>query len=217
MILHPFITEAILAKTIMQNASLFSDSNFFAMVFCEKCNAFYKLFEHTECPVCAEEQERMNATPACAEEQEHTECPACVEEQEHTECPEKRRRVQERGIYVEIAAFPLPGDPPQPSLAESCHQPRPSSLYQQTPSTAAAAVYDSSPAITSLSDQLLLRLHQTIVANRKLLQPYQNLRRLPNHRYTNQQPVPESTVSTASAPNASDRPLPFRVSFMKKK
>ena len=206
MIVHPFITEAILAKTIIQNASLFSDGNFSEMVFCEKCDAFYKLVEHTECPVCAEEQERMNATPAWAEEQEHTECSACAEEQEHMECPEKRRRVQECGIYVEIAAFPLPGNPPQPLPGNP-----------PQPSAAAATVNDSSPAPRRLSDRLLTRLHETIVANRKLLQPYQNLRRLPNHRYANQQPVPESSVSTAATPNASCQPLPFRVPFITKK
>ena len=184
MISHPFITKAILQQTIIHNASLIFRRQFFDMVFCEKCDAAYNLVEHTECPACAEKQEQMNATLP----------------------PGKRRRVQECGIYVEIAAFPLPGNPPQPLPGNP-----------PQPSTAAATVNDSSPAPRRLSDRLLTRLHETIVAKRKLLQPYQNLRRLPNPGYANQQPVPESSVSTVATPNASCQPLPFRVPFSTKK
>ena len=189
MISHPFITKAILQQTIIHNASLIFRRQFFDMVFCEKCDAAYNLVEHTECPACAEKQEQMNATLP----------------------PRKRRRVQECGIYVEIASSRLPGDLTQPSSAASCHQPRPSSRHQQTPSTAPAAVNNSSAATGSISYQLMERLHYMTVANRRLLQPYQNLRNLPNHGHANQQPVPESSVSTAAAPNAGYRPLPFRV------
>ena len=156
---------------------------------CEKCGATYNPGLHPECPACARMQERMDAILR----------------------PGKRQRIEECGIYVEIASFPLPGDPPQPSSAASCHQPRPSSRHQQTPSTAAAAVNNSSAATGSISYQLMERLHYMTVANRRLLEPYQNLRNLPNHGHANQQPVPESSVSTAAAPNAGYQPLPFRV------
>ena len=137
-ILHAFITKAILAKTIIQNASLIFRRQFFEMV--KKCGAAYNPGQHPECPACAKTQERMDVVLP----------------------PWKRRRVQECGIYVEIASFPLLGHPPQPSSAASCHQPRPSSRYQPTPSTAAAAVNDSSAATGSLSERLLERLHRTM-------------------------------------------------------
>ena len=190
-ILHAFITKAILAKTIIQNASLIFRLQFFGMVkvdgcLCEKCGAAYNPGQHPECPACAKTQERMDVVLP----------------------PWKKKRVQECGIYVEIASFPLPGDPPQPSSAASCHQPRPSSRYQPTPSTAAG----------SFSARLLERLHRTIVANRRYAdqQPVPKSSIVTNHRYANQQHVPKSSVSTAAAPNAVIRfALPFRVPLTK--
>ena len=139
---------------------------------CEKCGAAYNPGQHPECPACARIQERMDAVLP----------------------PWKRRRVQECGLYVEIASFPLPPHQPQPSSASSCHQPRPSSRYQPMPSTAAAAANDSSASTASLSERLLQRLHRTIVTEHA---------------------ANDSSVSTAAAPNAGSGALPFRTPLTK--